>query len=121
LSGAPIPLLWSAAAQASGVIEVYPAATLNAHGVQSTGYKKPDQLSARRLIAAELEARVEGLGERCERSSDEFDACICLLSALDFLAGVCAPAPADQRAVVQREGWIWVRESPERRRGSALL
>ncbi|SDD58237.1 DUF429 domain-containing protein [Aquimonas voraii] len=108
-SGQALPLLWDPAVSASGVIEVYPAATLKTHGHRSTGYKKPGQIDARRVMAEALEPRLIGISERCERRADEFDACLCLLAAMDFLAGACVPPAPDELERAKREGWIWLR------------
>jgi predicted nuclease with RNAse H fold len=109
-SGQELPLIWQPSVATSGVIEVYPAATLKAHGHRSTGYKKLEQTAERREIAAGLERSIIGITERCERRADEFDACLCLLAAMDFLDGGCvAPEPAELDAA-QREGWIWLRQ-----------
>jgi predicted nuclease with RNAse H fold len=109
-SGQKLPLLWDPTVTTSGVIEVYPAATLKMHGHRSTGYKHPEQVNERREIAAALEPTIIGIAERSERGADEFDACLCLLAALDFLDGECvAPQPAELD-VAQREGWIWLRK-----------
>ncbi|MFY8136293.1 MAG: DUF429 domain-containing protein [Aquimonas sp.] len=109
-SGQKLPLLWDPTVTTSGVIEVYPAATLKTHGHRSTGYKHHEQVNERREIAAALEPTIIGIAERSERGADEFDACLCLLAALDFLDGGCvAPQPAELD-VAQREGWIWLRD-----------
>lgn len=76
-SGQPLPLLWNPSVTASGVIEVYPAATLKAHGYRSTGYKEPKQINERREIAAAVEPAIVGISECCGRRADEFDACLC--------------------------------------------
>lgn len=108
-SGQALPLIWQPSVAASSVIEVYPAATLKAHGHRSTGYKKLEQTAERREIAAALERSIIGITERCERRADEFDACLCLLAAMDFLDGACvSPEPAELE-VAMREGWIWLR------------
>ena len=95
--------------QVDGVqaIEVYPAATLAAHGIASRGYKADE--AARRSIASALQERmrltidIPAIDER----ADGLDACICLLAAQDYLNGAVIPAAADPQ--VRKEGWIWVR------------
>jgi hypothetical protein len=54
-----------------------------------------------------FEPRLDGLRARIGEPSDVFDACLCIVCALDFLEGRCiAPEPA-QHEVAQLEGWIW--------------
>jgi predicted RNase H-like nuclease len=91
-----------------GVIEVYPAATLKAHGIQASGYKDHAGLEARRAIARAVEPRVAGIASYAEAPDDVFDACLCLVAALDFLEGRAAP-PEDIESA-RKEGWIWVRQ-----------
>jgi predicted nuclease with RNAse H fold len=108
-TGRPIPLAWSADFQGCAVIEVYPAATLMARGLRSSGYKKADALakSVRRDIAQALRGELPALHGLVDASPDEFDAALCLLAAKDFLEAKALP-PEDV-ALARREGWIWVR------------
>lgn len=112
LTEAPIPLAWSPVEPVRpAAIEVYPAATLRAHGVSAQGYKK---------IAGAKEARmaIENLIVGSMTADDDFDfrnaddnvldAVLCVIAGLDFVAGAaCAPSDRD---IAEREGWIWVRE-----------
>ncbi len=107
----PLPLVWTPGGNGVGVIEVYPAATLRAHGMPSKGYKLPEQIGVRRQIAAKIDWRLAGLNARCDGNADEFDACLCLLAALDFVNGECLAPPDEFKEVIAREGWIWVREN----------
>lgn len=111
--GFVIPLAWSSSGPAVvSAIEVYPAASLLAHGMRSTGYKKPEQIEERREILTRLHASAEirhGLPEM-EANADVLDAAICLLAAADFVSGT-AMAPQDL-ALAIREGWIWTRPLP---------
>lgn len=113
-SDCAIPLAWSPDDGPHMAIEVYPGGTLAGYGLPSTGYKKEkgdgqSALRARRQIAAKFEVRLKGISKFCESPADVFDACLCLLSALDFLNNECpAPEPA-VKGTVSREGWIWVR------------
>jgi hypothetical protein len=107
-SGMDLPLVWDAAFERGGVIEVYPAATLKAHRLPSRQYKV--SVPAREAIAARLQATMPQLHEYVGSKADVFDACICLLAAADFLGGACVAPPREVRDVVEREGWIWVRE-----------
>ena len=104
----PIPLAWSPEISEITAIEVYPAATLVAHGIQSTGYKAPGQEAARKEILADLREWIS-IGTREEAvpraHADALDAVVCLLAAKDFLEGRAMP-PVDL-ASARREGWIW--------------
>jgi len=112
LSGLALPLAWSAHPPPPGasVIEVYPAATLVAHGLRASGYKQAGDYAWRREIIHGL-GKLLGLpGERqaMETDADALDATICMLAGVDFLQGHCPP-PTDM-ALARQEGWIWVRE-----------
>ena len=89
-------------------IEVYPAATLLAHGVRASGYKQPSQVAERREILSALVGTLEMKTEvsLLETSADALDAVVCLLAAKDFLDGR-AVGPLDQ-PLAEIEGWIWV-------------
>lgn len=108
-SSKKIPLAWNSKFEGVAVIEVYPAGTLKARGLQHSGYKKPEQLDVRRDIANHVAGELEGLEKFVEGSADVFDACLCLAAAKDFLEGLAIP-PEDKR-VAKLEGWIWVRNS----------
>jgi hypothetical protein len=71
-------------------IEVYPAATLVAHRIRSTGYKKPGRTEERHQIVEALHARLT-IGESVPdltQSADLVDAAVCVLAGADFLSGV---------------------------------
>lgn len=113
-SRSPIPLAWSVGDGPRVAIEVYPGGTLAGHGLPSTGYKKEKgggdkALRVRRQIISALESRLSGLSQFVESPPDVFDACLCLLSALDFLEGCCPEPDEAEKVVASREGWIWVR------------
>jgi predicted RNase H-like nuclease len=110
LTGHPIPLAWSPEIpDGPAAIEVYPAATLTAHGLRASGYKKRRDEEQRAEI-------LQGLGERVEiepklraqltSSADALDAVVCVLAGSDFLRGRALPPPNLDEA--KREGWIWV-------------
>ena len=110
-TGEAIPLVWNAGFTArAGAIEVYPAGTLSAAGVRSSGYKEPQKVAERQEIIAWLATRMEGVpGQRLlVENADVLDAAICLVAGRDFLEGR-AMAPLSP-ARVEKEGWIWVRD-----------
>lgn len=110
-SGLPIPLAWTTGwAHGTQAIEVYPAATLRAHGARSTSYKEPDQTQARQSIVAKLETHMEigACADILENNHDALDAAVCVLAGIDFLSGAaCEPTDLD---VAKKEGWIWLRQ-----------
>ena len=91
------------------VIEVYPAATLVAHGFRDRGYKAKDDVSERAEILAQLRSAVSlpCNPDQMLASADALDAAVCVLAGYDFVRGCCAP-PEDLR-VARSEGWIWAR------------
>lgn len=105
----PIPLVWGPEIEGVGAVEVYPAATLRACGVDASGYKRPDGSAARVRVVSELRAHadVPDLPVLIE-SDDAIDAAICVLAGADVVRGR-ARGPTD-RSLAEREGWIWVRE-----------
>jgi len=111
VSGAELPIAWSQGGPptAHSVIEVYPAATLIAHGFTASGYKKREQVAVRESMLDQLGSEL-GLPEYeapMLASADALDATVCVLAGLDFMAGACQP-PVDA-ALARKEGWIWVR------------
>ena len=109
--GAAIPLAWDPAEVIEhAAIEVYPAATLMAHGIDAgqTGYKKSGQTEERRKILDALRKRMTIPEEHCgdlSGNADLLDAAVCVLAARDFITG-CAVPPPDRR-LAEHEGWIW--------------
>jgi predicted RNase H-like nuclease len=105
--GLSVPLAWSAECFGTSAIEVYPAATLVAHGFRSTRYKKPTQIEERREVLASLRTiiDVDEYALALESSADTLDAAVCVLAAKDFLDGRAIP-PEDPESAAQ-EGWIW--------------
>jgi predicted nuclease with RNAse H fold len=106
----PITLAWHPAFEGVGAIEVYPAATLVAHGIESAGYKAANGQSARERVAKAVGSliQIDEFIPAMDSKSDALDAVICLLGAHDFLRGE-ALGPEDQ-ALAVKEGWIWVRK-----------
>jgi hypothetical protein len=112
----PIPLAWTPQELAgTSAIEVYPAATLVAHGFPSTGYKggEADAVRARRRLVTALAKRAVAapppVAAAMRATDHAADAVVAVLAAADFVRGVAmAPQPLD-RDRAQREGWIWAR------------
>lgn len=106
----PILLAWSADIEKIGAIEVYPAATLIAHGRSASGYKGPDGRTARESIltwlakSAEMSTELQTL---LVSNDNALDSAICALAGQDFLLGNCYE-PIDL-ALAKKEGWIWVK------------
>jgi hypothetical protein len=108
-TGLPVPLAWQTPPVAmEAAIEVYPAATLSAHGLPSRRYKKAEDVAARRQIieGLALEMPFERTFPVIETEPDALDAVVCLLAAKDFLDGK-AIGPTDL-ALAEHEGWIWI-------------
>ena len=109
-SGQPIPLAWqpelSPGIQA---IEVYPAGTLAAYGIDARGYKKREGRAQRRALLRFLDQRLSLPQDRAlmEDNDDALDAALCVLAGLDFLRGRAMEPKDLQRA--RKEGWIWVK------------
>lgn len=110
-TGAPLPLAWSPVEPVRpAAIEVYPAATLRAHGVEARGYKIAGASEARLAIEALIDRQLatkRGFDVRAA-NDDVLDAVLCVIAGLDFIGGT-AGAPSD-RDTAEREGWIWVHE-----------
>ena len=111
--GAAISLAWEPSdVTEHAVIEVYPAATLRAHGIRSQGYKKETEEDHRREMLKDLQSKAmvraaeDVRGALC-RNADMLDAAVCALAAADFITGCALPPPAPVRRLAEREGWIW--------------
>jgi len=104
-----IELAWEPTIYGISAIEVYPAATLIAHGIDTQGYKSKDGLTERRRVINALKDLVEVSGDipNIERRSDCVDAIACVLAGHDFLSGHALPPSVNMP--VLKEGWIWVR------------
>jgi predicted RNase H-like nuclease len=111
--GAEVPLAWSCDLPAGvHAIEVYPAATLTMHGLPANRYKdakKPDHEEQRRKIVSGVGLCIDLGPNRAAlwNDSDQLDAVLCALAAIDFLSDSCL-AP-EEAPLVRKEGWIWVR------------
>ncbi|WP_189471626.1 DUF429 domain-containing protein [Litchfieldella qijiaojingensis] len=107
---AEIPLAWDRDISGLKAIEVYPAATLAAHGIDAKGYKSKNGRSERNRVLADVSSRVEidTSIPALETRADGLDAVVCLLAAHDFLSGSALSPPMG--ALVEKEGWIWVHD-----------
>lgn len=115
-SGLEIPLAWDPVyEQPVLAIEVYPAGTLIAHGLPSSGYKRKDQIEVRRHIIDGLNQRIHfAVDQRhAENHSDVLDAIVCVLAGIDFLTGK-ALSP-DDLTQAEKEGWIWIKKGHNRK------
>lgn len=110
-----------------GAIEVYPAATLQSHGLMVEKYKgtKQEHEQNRRKLMPRLKKKLTfggpAGGSTAEAATVEtdhaLDAVVCCLAAADFLTGnVIAPKSAHERSLAEKEGWIWV-ASPAKKTG----
>lgn len=111
LLGEPLELAWEPAFDDRvAAIEVYPSATLRAHGIRNRSYKRTGDRPVREAMVVRLAASAMF---ECESTvfierPDALDAVICAMAAADFLSNQCiAPVDANRARV---EGWIWVRE-----------
>ena len=105
-SGEEIPLLWNSNLECTaGAIEVYPKATLKAHGLPFTRYKgsEPKHEKVRVDLVRTLGQRVSLNVDPEEMIADDdvLDAAVCVLAGHDFLTGN-ARAPEDVGAVSHR-------------------
>jgi predicted nuclease with RNAse H fold len=115
ITRAALPLAWEPG-KSSGVIEVYPAATLLSRGISPRSYKGDSSScrSARGAIFERLrpELRTSVSSELLTDDDDLLDALVCAVAAADFAHGE-ALSPRD-RARAEREGWIWFRGRGQR-------
>jgi len=114
-SGERIPLAMSPDfAGRMAVIEVYPAATLQAWGTTSSGYKGSDEggATARGAIGRTFAERAPWLRGLVDNDVNVFDAGLCAIAAADFIEGLAVPPGDSDARAAQREGWIWVRRPP---------
>ena len=105
----PIPLAWDSEFDESvTAIEVYPAATMRAWELPSSGYKRSDQRPERETILQGLQAQMDtnAVQDAVLGNADMLDAAVCVLAGRDFLEG-WAFKPRDQ-VTARTEGWIWV-------------
>ena len=114
VTGLAVPLAWSPG-QVTGVsaIEVYPAATLTAHGLlPSRSYKQSTKESdrERHQLVRGLSDIVE-LGEAARNEMvachDLLDAAVCVIAGVDFAEGDVVEPTSEELEQAKREGWIW--------------
>lgn len=121
--GSAVPLAWDPErVEGAQVIEVYPAATLLAHGLSDKGYKgsKAKHRKKREGLTARLEKndRLGGItGDvrvQMEETDHALDAVVCCLAAADFLRGDAISPTRDQMPLAKKEGWIWITSRNQR-------
>lgn len=104
------PETWSKVA----AIEVYPWATLVAHGVEVPSYKLKGQRDGRAQILEGLLNESVDIAEAarccCLESADALDSVVAALAVADFVRGHAMGPPEEMTEVARREGWIWVKE-----------
>jgi predicted nuclease with RNAse H fold len=111
-SARPIPMAWRQGEE-SGVIEVYPAATLIARGVSAGGYKA--KTAQGRKARAELierlakEVEIKAARDLLIEDANLFDAVLCALAGADFARGQCCEP--ENATLARKEGFIWFRSS----------
>jgi predicted nuclease with RNAse H fold len=95
------------------VVEVYPAASLQAWGFDPTGYKRSKGRRIREALVdrfirstASWITITEAQKEACTADDNVFDALICALTARAFVLGLCDPIPPEHAAAARLEGWI---------------
>ena len=116
-TGQPIPMAWTPHEVAGArCIEVYPGASLEAHGLSSRGYKgnKARHREVRQGLIQALGPKLQledSALHAAEGSDDALDAALCCLAGSDFL-GDAAFEPQDVEAA-KKEGWIWVKRPSE--------
>ena len=110
-SGVHIPLAWTAGRlNQPAAIEVYPAATLLAHGLEIKGYKGSQGDQIRSALLEELKDQLDIPVDTdiLIANDDAFDAVVCLLAGADFLRQeVYLPLNLNH---AKQEGWIWVKK-----------
>jgi len=102
-----IPLAWDPNVIETCAIEVYPRATLEMIGIRRelclSAISKASYLS--------IDVAEENLAKK-----HIIDAVVCVIAAIDFLAGRCQKPNKGEKELAEKEGWIWVRESHRRQK-----
>ena len=112
ITGKEIPLKWDLKPW-NGVraIEVYPALTLRALGIEENEYK--NKKDGRKCVVKNLKKYVEytdqvnQIEKDMENNDDLIDAVLCILAGCDFLRGKCVTPKNDEENIAHLEGWIW--------------
>lgn len=99
------------------VLEAYPAAALRAWGLTSSGYKRPPNVAALRLLVHAFTERCGSLAPRlatllADADDDDLDAVICAVIARAALLGMTTGPGDEHVAAARREGWIHVPTAP---------
>lgn len=106
-----IPVRWSPSFRRGelGVVEVYPAATVIAHGLGSGNYHSEKHIDLRESIVQYLQEtmRFDCPDDIHQDNPHVLDAALCVLAGKDFLDSMVVP-PIHHEPVSQ-EGWIWVK------------
>lgn len=107
--GTELPMVWDPQFEGRGVIEVYPAATLVAHGIVPKAAAPPEVIAELLSnLRRRMEVPVALTGQVVKR--DAVDAMTCVLAAHDFLRGQAMPPETPlHRERARTEGWIWAR------------
>ena len=112
-----IPLAWEMDdISETCAIEVYPAATLHALDIETSGYKKGESAKTNRLRIIENLKKFYEIAvptpqiHQAANNPDSLDAVVCVLAGADFLRGKCIPIPDKLRDSARKEGWIWVKK-----------
>jgi len=117
LTNNAVPLAWNGEELGDMTcMEVYPAATLEAIGISSRGYKgnKESHRQMRAKLLDDLSATLnlpESTATLAIANDDALDAAICCVAAADFLRGLAFEPPDVD--IARKEGWIWVRRPQE--------
>jgi len=95
-----------------GLIEVYPSVTIAFNDFKISPYKKKKWSNAK---ADNLDSIKDSFVNTKELSAiikkeHDFDALICCIAAKDFLQGKCFEPEGSIKSVVEKEGWIWVKD-----------
>lgn len=111
-TGKTIDVVWDHKTDfATGMIEVYPAATLIANSINTSGYKNRENKKQRDRMLPDLTEKYQvKMATTADITAIEhnFDAFLCCLSGFDFLNGKCEPPPRLDEGI-RKEGWTWVK------------
>lgn len=110
-TGKDISLAWDPSdLPEASAIEVYPAGTLKAHGIDATGYKKKSGKGKRLEIIGQVSVMIE-IPERVvpalAETDDALDAALCVLAGADFLNSRAVGPGTGNFELARKEGWIW--------------